>query len=156
MGANDIIQQILDYLGMNPTQFSKRLGLDRAQAIFDIQTGKTKTISARMATKIKSAFPAFSKNWLLTGEGEMLEYEMPASDFASDKSPQVVKKSDLSGCLQIIENLVLQLSQKDERLSRIEGKLNELANQYGQLASAFEALAADKVVGSEEPKKEVV
>ena len=73
MTGADVIDKILDYTKLNPKSFSERIGLDRPQAIYDIQSGKTKTISPRMADKIISVFPEIDRVWLLTGEGEILK-----------------------------------------------------------------------------------
>lgn len=80
MAGADVINKILDYTQLNPKSFSERIGLDRPQAIYDIQNGKTKAISPRMADKITSVFPEIDRVWLLTGEGEMLKgaVEVPA------------------------------------------------------------------------------
>ncbi len=76
MEAHERIEKMLIYLNINAKVFSERLGYERPQAIYDIQNGKTKTISARLAMKIVSVFPVFSKAWLLTGEGEMLNADV--------------------------------------------------------------------------------
>lgn len=39
---------------------------------YDVKNGKTKNISSKMANSIISVFPEIHYNWLLTGEGEML------------------------------------------------------------------------------------
>lgn len=69
MTGKEIIDKILFIKGLNAKSFSERIGLDRPQAIYDIQKGKTKAISGQLANKILSAFPDFNKVWLLTGEG---------------------------------------------------------------------------------------
>lgn len=73
MKPDKIIEQILNYLGINAKKFSEALGYERPQLIYDIQKGKTTTISASLANKIESVFPQIDKAWLLTGEGEMLK-----------------------------------------------------------------------------------
>jgi|GEM_PF-2406405 len=73
MTAREIINKMLKYSKLNASAFSKAIGLERPQAIYDIQKGKTETISAKMADKILSVFPEVCKSWLLTGEGEMLK-----------------------------------------------------------------------------------
>lgn len=73
MNASDIICNVLNYSNLNPKNLSEKIGLDRPQAIYDIQKGKTKNISPNMADKIASAFPEINRTWLLTGEGEMLK-----------------------------------------------------------------------------------
>lgn len=68
MKASEIIDKILKDNGLNAKSFSEKLGLERPQAIYDIQKGKTKSISPQMANKITSVFPEISKAWLLTGD----------------------------------------------------------------------------------------
>ena len=73
MAGAQIIDKLLEFFQLNAKSFSEKIGLDRPQAIYDIQNGKTKCISPRMADKIISAFPEVDKAWLLSGEGEMLK-----------------------------------------------------------------------------------
>jgi len=69
----EIISKLLNYSELNAKQFAEKIGLERPQAIYDIQKGKTKSISPSMANKILSAFPELNKSWLLSGEGNMLK-----------------------------------------------------------------------------------
>ena len=69
----EIISKLLNYSELNAKQFAEKIGLERPQAIYDIQKGKTKSISQNMANKILSAFPELNKSWLLSGEGNMLK-----------------------------------------------------------------------------------
>lgn len=73
MTASDAINKLLKYSNLNASGFSKKIGLDRPQAIYDIQKGKTESISNKMADKIVSVFPEISKGWLLTLSGDMLQ-----------------------------------------------------------------------------------
>ncbi|WP_106832185.1 LexA family transcriptional regulator [Parabacteroides pacaensis] len=84
MSAQEIIDAILKHTGFNAKSFSERIGLERAQAIYDIQKGKTKNISPQMANKILSVFSEFSKSWLLSGEGPMLKEE-PGTLFPAEE-----------------------------------------------------------------------
>lgn len=70
---NEVINKLLEYTQLNVKQFSERLGKKRAQAIYDIVSGKTKRISDKLANQIISEFPEINKAWLLTGEGDMLK-----------------------------------------------------------------------------------
>lgn len=78
MTASDIIDKILEHFQLNTKSFSEKIGLDRPQAIYDIQTGKTKNVSPRMADKIISVFPNIDRRWLLTGEGDMIRQSSQA------------------------------------------------------------------------------
>lgn len=69
----DIIDKILEYSGLNVKSLSEKLGMDRPQALYDIQKGKTKSISPSMRNKIISVFPEIDSGWLMTGEGPMLK-----------------------------------------------------------------------------------
>lgn len=78
-----IITQLLGHLQLNAKAFSEQIGLDRPQAIYDIQKGKTRNISHEMADKILAAFPLLSRQWLLTGEGSIIptaEVVLPQSN----------------------------------------------------------------------------
>ena len=72
MEANERISAILNHYGLSAKALSDKLGLDRAQAIYDILSGKTKSITEKMANKIISVFSDISKSWLMSGEGDML------------------------------------------------------------------------------------
>ena len=53
--------------------FAKEAGLDRPQVLYDIQNGKTKSITDKLANKIVSEFCEINKEWLLSGCGEPFE-----------------------------------------------------------------------------------
>lgn len=68
------INLILDHVGIKAPTFAKHIGV-KYQRILDIQNGKVKNISAEVASRIIDAYPQFNIEWLLTGEGEMLNSE---------------------------------------------------------------------------------
>jgi phage repressor protein C with HTH and peptisase S24 domain len=72
MKGSEKINRLLEHFSLNPSDLAKKLGLKYAQNIYDIQNDKI-DISKSMANKITAAFPDVNKNWLLTGEGEMLK-----------------------------------------------------------------------------------
>ena len=67
-----IIEALAEYLKISVAELSQKAGYERAQSFYDVQSGKTKNISPKMANNIVSAFPEINKDWLLTGNGEML------------------------------------------------------------------------------------
>lgn len=81
-----VINNLLEYSKLNPKQFAERIGLSRPQAIYDILSGKTRSISEGMKNKIISAFPEIDIRWLLTGEGEMLRTTPQAVSQQGDSS----------------------------------------------------------------------
>ena len=72
--SSDVLRGILKQEGMTINTLGTQLGMDRSQALYDIDRGKTQTISTRMAEKILASFPHYSRSWLLSGEGEMLKH----------------------------------------------------------------------------------
>ena len=72
MSGADILNKILEYKGLNVKALSELIGMDRPQGLYDIQKGKTRSISHAMANKIISVFPDLNLAWLLSGEGNML------------------------------------------------------------------------------------
>lgn len=67
---------LLKFSKLNASEFAMKIGTKTTQAIYDLQRGRTKTISSSMADKIISCYPQVNKAWLLTGEGDMLNKPM--------------------------------------------------------------------------------
>lgn len=72
MEVKDRIKAILEYYGLGVSEFAERAKIKTAQAVYDLLSGKTKSISPSMERKILSCFQDINKVWLLTGEGNML------------------------------------------------------------------------------------
>lgn len=72
MEPRERIEEIAKYLGTSIKGLSDSIGLPHPQTLYDIQKGKTKGISKKVATLILKEIPEISRVWLLTGEGDML------------------------------------------------------------------------------------
>lgn len=77
MEASERIIAILEKYGITATSFAKTIGIEQPQAIYDIKSGKTKTITERIASKIISSYPEISRSWLMSGEGDMFGKSAP-------------------------------------------------------------------------------
>ena len=119
MNTIERINKILEHTKLNGKSFSKKIGLNRPQAIYDIQKGRTKNISHSMANKIMTAFSEFNKVWLITGEGQMLNND-EAHDIKDDIN--VDKLTDIA--LFDIKYMGEKLKEAEQRISLLE-KLNE-------------------------------
>lgn len=71
MTTKEIIHSILEHEDISASSFAKNIGIHPTQ-IYDLQSGKTKKISASVGNKIISLYPNYNLSWLLTGEGDML------------------------------------------------------------------------------------
>ena len=94
-----VLRKILEQEDITINTLGIQLGMDRSQTLYDIDKGKTQTISLKMAKKILAAFPYYSRSWLLSGEGEMLI----ASPQKPQSAPQEIKRQTLGS--RIVQTL---------------------------------------------------
>ena len=78
MKGNEIIELILNDLGVKAPTFAKSIGV-LYQRVLDIQNGRVKKISYDLAKKIIEKYPQYSKIWLLTGEGSRIREDKSAN-----------------------------------------------------------------------------
>ena len=69
--------EFLKYLGIGQDKFAKNVGLSRGYV-----NNIKENITMKTVDKILKAYPELNKNWLLTGEGEMLN-DHPPGNFQS-------------------------------------------------------------------------
>lgn len=86
-----VLRKILEQEDITINTLGTQLGMDRSQALYDIDKGKTQTISLKMAEKILTAFPHYSRSWILSGEGAMFI----ASPQKPHSAPQGIKRRPL-------------------------------------------------------------
>lgn len=71
--AIKIMNQVLGFLKLNPSQFAREIDRDSPQFVFDILNENKKVgISKSVAEDICRRYPVFNKGYLLTGEGPLL------------------------------------------------------------------------------------
>lgn len=88
MTAKEILEKLLSRTGLTINSLATEIGLSRAQALYDIQNEKTKSITPSMADRIIQRFSDIDRVWLLTGEGDMLGGHDPQTEpteFSLDK-----------------------------------------------------------------------
>ena len=107
MTAKETINAILLQENITASQLAKDIGLSRPQAVYDILNGKVLKVSARMANLIHTAKPMYSIDWLLTGEGNMLNSDISASSIRTEKPNEQVDS------LTVINRLIEINAQKD-------------------------------------------
>lgn len=116
--VSERINKILDIKGLNVKQLAEKMGLERPQALYDIQKGKTKSITDNIANKILSVFPDVSRMWILTGEGDVLIQDDSKKYAEGHQSDQVTKLIDeLSAQRRMTEKA---LEQNDRLITLLE------------------------------------
>lgn len=87
MELKDRILQIIKYKGLTLPAFAEKIGAKTRQSIYDLTSGKTKSLSEKMKDKILSYATDINPVWLITGQGDML---------TENKTNANQKKQDLS------------------------------------------------------------
>ena len=128
MNAAEVITSILTNEGITAAQLAKEIGLSRPQVIYDILNGKIKPITAKMADKIKTAKPIYSRTWLLSGVGQMLDV---------DGMDEMSKPAIPTDSMAIINRLIEINAQKDEELRELRQQLAHLTECFQKLADRF-------------------
>lgn len=67
------IKVISELFNVTPYALAKQIGLKRPDVLYNILDGKTKHISGELALKIHAVYSTLNFNWLLTGEGKMID-----------------------------------------------------------------------------------
>lgn len=65
------LKELLDYLNLNANKFSTSIGNRQSASIYGILSFRLK-MNDNMADKILEKYPRVNRQWLLTGEGKML------------------------------------------------------------------------------------
>jgi len=113
---NRRIFEILEYYNVTRYKFSKLSGVSEA-TLLNIYKGKNKP-SIDFLVKLLNTFKAINLNWLITGEGEMLQKDQ------GGKPPSATKTDD--ACKQEVEFYKRLLEKK-------EAELREAYKEIGRL-----------------------
>lgn len=70
MSKKSTIEIIAENERLDLKELALKVGCN-PQNMYDIKSGKAKSVSKRIAEKIIIVFPQYSKSWVMTGEGEM-------------------------------------------------------------------------------------
>ncbi len=125
MTFRERINELISWLKISRAEFERRAGLSN---------GYTRNLGgvpgAEKLEAILRAFPAVSRDWLLTGEGEMLKnsteigINSPAAPVAPDPSPEVDITSRL---LALVESQQKTISEQAATISRQAATIEKLA-----------------------------
>ena len=127
MTAKETINAILLQENITAAQLAKDIGLSRPQAVYDIINGKVLKVSARMANLIHSAKPMYNLDWLLTGDGEMLNPDISASSIKIERPNEPVDS------ITVISRLVEINARKDSEIKSLREAYERLACDVEQL-----------------------
>lgn len=133
MELKERITAVLSYAELSASAFAKKIGAKTTQAIYDLISGKTKTLSPDILNKVISCYPDLSVEWLVRGDGEMLKPGVQQISYG-DMSPNLNGKGnsvnfvtedlkifveELSAQRRISERTLTLLEKKDEQIDRL-------------------------------------
>jgi hypothetical protein len=130
MKGSKKINVLLEYLSLNPSDFAREAGIKNVQNIYDIQKDKV-DISKRIASKIVAKYPDIDKNWLLTGEGEMIKTTVNQNNVEGDNIQGysvTVNKSQTDKFLDLLKTKDDQLNKSQAHIDRLISLLEKYKN----------------------------
>jgi len=150
--AKVIIAHVLETLEMNAPAFSTATGI-AYQRIYDLQRGRTKKFNPGVVNMIIAAFPQIRKEYLYTGDGPVLNTDVPAdligNPISKDASALIERslklQEDLMAKAERLSDKEEQLHQKEIELLKREHEI-ELMRAKLQLALNGEALEKKSAV----------
>ncbi|MDW3192873.1 MAG: hypothetical protein R8G66_10930 [Cytophagales bacterium] len=126
MIINDRINQLIEVLDQNPNSFAELIGV-RGAVVYNIIRGRRSKPSYDVLNKILLRFNEVNSEWLLRGEGKILDYTRKAKDAKELKS----KRATVKNLKVSIERRLYELF--DEL--KIEGVAIEQVQEISELVS---------------------
>jgi len=140
--------EFLKYLGIGQDKFAKNVGLSRGYV-----NNTKENITMKTVDKILKAYPELNKNWLLTGEGEMLN-DHPPGNFQSQSFQSESCKEDRENQILpdrferyfyefiAIEKANVEISKMNaESFKKIADSHGTLINTHDTLTNSYAALS---------------
>ena len=94
MNLNERISKIIEYSGFTSSEFADEIEVQRS-SISHITSGRNKP-SLDFLVKVKDRFPEFQWDWLIKGDGEMLETkEIEPEIMKTEEKPKTTSLPDL-------------------------------------------------------------
>lgn len=124
---NERLREAFNYLKgkrkvRNQQDFTERIDSDRTTVSL-VLNGKIK-IPDILFVKVTEAFPELSRNWLISGKGEML---IPSINQENKNGPNVIGDNNFSDSTN--KELLEMLKKKDEQMDRLITLLEQMSKK---------------------------
>ena len=120
MDAKERLACVLQDLDVKAPTLAKSLDGVSYQNLLDVQTGRVRSISNKVATAIVAKYPQYDLQWLLTGDGSMLKEEQP-------------EPKDEGFWQRLVDGLLGQICQKDAIIERMDKQLSEMRKELDNI-----------------------
>ncbi len=122
------IQNIINYSHKSIPQLAAAVGFKTPQTIRSLLKGDTKTISDAVVLKLTSYYPEINKEWLLTGEGEMLKPKEGIAPRDTVPLEDVGRQGNTDNTLDRLLTMMERLIEQGDRQTRV-AEINAEANK---------------------------
>ena len=116
MEITERFTKVMEYAELTPAEFAEEIGVQRS-SISHIISGRNKP-SLDFITKIKTAFPKFEWDWLITGEGEMLISDIVPEPAQERSEVFEKKKQSLPDLFSLINDENFGLAESEDKVEK--------------------------------------
>ena len=134
MNAKEIVCAILRNEGCTAVEFAKQIGLTERQyqVFYDLKSGKTASISKRLADLIVAHKPVYSRSWLMTGEGDM---------FVKEAKGQRTESSMPKDYLTTLNTILALCNAKEKENAKLSSAITDTIGKATEAAVAAKETA---------------
>ena len=125
MEVKDRIKAILDYYHLPINEFVARTGVKTGQAVYDLLSGKTKSISQSMENKILSYFKEINRTWLLTGDGEMIIPSVQQT-LNGDNNTQIAGNNNQVNLSGTLDRAINEIAEQRKLVAKAQEQIDRL------------------------------
>lgn len=125
MEVKDRIKTILDYYQLSVNEFVTQTRVKTGQAIYDLLSGKTKSISQSMEDKILSCFQDVNRAWLLTGEGEMIKPSVQQM-LNGDNNTQIAGNNNHVNLPSTLDKAINEIAEQRKLVAKAQEQIDRL------------------------------
>lgn len=125
MEVKDRIKAILEYYHLSVNEFVTQTRVKTGQAVYDLLSGKTKSISQSMEDKILSCFQDINRAWLLTGEGEMIKPSVQQM-LNGDNNTQIAGNNNHVNLPSTLDKAINEIAEQRKLVAKSQEQIDRL------------------------------
>lgn len=131
------VEVIADNERISLSELAKSIGA-KPQNMYDIRSGKVRSVSAQLADKILSVYPKYSRTWIITGDGNMYK-DSNSIENAATLNHQVGNGNQFNSS-HTVERFLDELAAQRELTREAQKQLDKSQQQIDKLISIIETI----------------
>lgn len=123
---NEIMDEVLTYVGMNARQFSAKLGYTNPNWVYELKSDRGIGISKQRAQRIIETYPEISSSYLLTGEGTLLIADTIEGNIQQNiNSSHITQTGSVEGSASM-DKLIGVLAEQSQQVTKAQEQIDRL------------------------------